>query len=438
MKKILIIEDRLELREILVLILESEFENPIIAASGGTEAIEILKKDLNIGLIISDYHMPFGNGDDVFNYNQASLKIPFILLTGDEVTTSFESHYCLNNKFNKVFEKPWDEDKLLGHINFVLNQTHENIKTEFKRISTQSIRRFKAYEYKYYRKTNDFDYVPLKFSDGELAAFLKNTKDLNFYIQKDDFEVFINSSIESLEKSFESIKRLSEFFQVSDEIVALLSEATSYFKISEQRLETLNLLIISEFMELSKNDSLRDMVTKLKNNSGYLVGHSLLNIYISISLMRKMGFEEELIVSKLVKASLLHDVCLGSDELSSVFTKVEMNSVLAEIDKIKIREHSNEMANLLEKEGSFSKDVISMIKFHHENATGTGFPHNMIADELSTSNAVFNLSLVASDKFFKLGFSLQTIDNLISEIKSNYLLGNFEYPGTKLCELIRY
>ena len=87
-KKILMIDDSDAALEIMELYVESEFENPIITAANGNEAIEILKKTSNISVIICDYNMPQGDGGDVFQYvTQNCPSIPFILVCGEDAQT---------------------------------------------------------------------------------------------------------------------------------------------------------------------------------------------------------------------------------------------------------------------------------------------------------------------------------------------------------------
>ncbi|MBG07520.1 MAG: hypothetical protein CME68_02080 [Halobacteriovoraceae bacterium] len=60
--KILIVEDEESVADVMEMYIETEFDNEIIFAKSGNEAIEILKKDHDIVLVLSDYTMEDGNG----------------------------------------------------------------------------------------------------------------------------------------------------------------------------------------------------------------------------------------------------------------------------------------------------------------------------------------------------------------------------------------
>ncbi len=61
-KTILLVDDELSLREIMVDVFDGQGAN-ILQASGGKEALEVVKKK-QVDLVISDIRMPLGNGVD--------------------------------------------------------------------------------------------------------------------------------------------------------------------------------------------------------------------------------------------------------------------------------------------------------------------------------------------------------------------------------------
>lgn len=82
MHKILLVDDEERIREILAKFLtQMGFE--IIEAPGGREAIDILKQNVNIDLVIMDMKMPKVSGTDVLQELKNLNKVfPVILLTG--------------------------------------------------------------------------------------------------------------------------------------------------------------------------------------------------------------------------------------------------------------------------------------------------------------------------------------------------------------------
>lgn len=116
LKRILLCDDHLDVRESVKLLIEIEFNVEIIEASNGKEAIDILSQDPQFDLIISDVHMPVKTGIDVLNCNVRSVKIPQILLSGSVDETKELVPENLDIIKYQFLNKPWDPNKLLNTI----------------------------------------------------------------------------------------------------------------------------------------------------------------------------------------------------------------------------------------------------------------------------------------------------------------------------------
>ena len=81
--KILIVDDTQDCRKLLTLLLPTLLGPvDITEAADGAEAIDILVKQTDFDLVISDYTMPGISGAGVFKHLiEANLNIPFILFT---------------------------------------------------------------------------------------------------------------------------------------------------------------------------------------------------------------------------------------------------------------------------------------------------------------------------------------------------------------------
>lgn len=119
LKRILLCDDHLDVRESVKLLIEIEFDVEIVEASNGKEAIDIISQDPLFDLIVSDVHMPIKSGIDVLNCNIRSLKIPQILLSG-----SADDCEVIPEKINSIkyqfLSKPWDPGELLNTISSFL------------------------------------------------------------------------------------------------------------------------------------------------------------------------------------------------------------------------------------------------------------------------------------------------------------------------------
>lgn len=80
--KILYVEDEKVMRDIFVPMIKLQAGRDPVVATSGNEAINILKNDPHFDLIISDYMMSNGTGDDLLSFiSKEMLTIPFILFS---------------------------------------------------------------------------------------------------------------------------------------------------------------------------------------------------------------------------------------------------------------------------------------------------------------------------------------------------------------------
>ena len=86
-RKILIVEDEFVNREILIAILDAEYE--IIAVGSGAEAeASLLSLSREISLVLLDLNLPDRHGLDILREmkeNPLTAKIPVIVLTSDKI-----------------------------------------------------------------------------------------------------------------------------------------------------------------------------------------------------------------------------------------------------------------------------------------------------------------------------------------------------------------
>ncbi len=122
MKKVLICDDEQDIRDVLQILLEIEFEVEIIQASDGREGIEYLKQHNDLCLIVCDMNMPHSKGSDVYNFNRKYKDLPFILLSGDGDQDILELEDFQSNKKYRHLNKPWRDNELYETLEGFLNK----------------------------------------------------------------------------------------------------------------------------------------------------------------------------------------------------------------------------------------------------------------------------------------------------------------------------
>lgn len=122
MKRILLCDDEQDIRDILEMLIEIEYDVEFGHAEDGEEGIQLLSNEsLNFDLIICDMNMPKKKGDEVFNFNKVNNNIPFILLSGDaDADVKKIQSFYEANQLNSILPKPWTESELYKRLDLVL------------------------------------------------------------------------------------------------------------------------------------------------------------------------------------------------------------------------------------------------------------------------------------------------------------------------------
>ncbi|MDG2450167.1 MAG: response regulator [Saprospiraceae bacterium] len=126
MKKILVIEDNLEVRENICEILELDGYN-VIDAENGKRGIQIAK-DNSPDLILCDVMMPELDGFGVLKIlskNDLTKNIPFIFLTAKAENTDFRKGMGLGA--DDYITKPFDDTQLLEAIEMRLKKSEDHL-----------------------------------------------------------------------------------------------------------------------------------------------------------------------------------------------------------------------------------------------------------------------------------------------------------------------
>lgn len=114
MKKILVIDDNEEIRELFKVILPQSIYK-MHFAKDGIEGWEILEKD-SVDLVITDYEMPRMNGCELISkINQKFLNLPSLLISTHQLSKD-----CNPTAQNHYLQKPFNVPELIGIVEKIL------------------------------------------------------------------------------------------------------------------------------------------------------------------------------------------------------------------------------------------------------------------------------------------------------------------------------
>ncbi len=140
--------------------------------------------------------------------------------------------------------------------------------------------------------------------------------------------------------------------------------------------------ILYERIEKSFTDTIRALVLAMEAKDSYTRGHSERVTDLAIKLGDRMGITDGR-KRVLYYAGLLHDI--GKIGISE--TILNKPGKLDEFEFSEIKKHPVEGARMLEHiEGL--REIVPIIKHHHENYDGTGYPDGLKADEIPMESRI--------------------------------------------------
>ncbi len=127
---------------------------------------------------------------------------------------------------------------------------------------------------------------------------------------------------------------------------------------------------------------------------GFLSSHSVMLSHLAPGIAAKLGWSSELIAYKLALAAFFHDITLATDELARLRRLDEMSGQDAFIsfsfEELQAFErHPRDAAILLERSPSIPRDVLTILRQHHERPEGGGIPSGLKASAIFPLACVF-------------------------------------------------
>lgn len=132
---------------------------------------------------------------------------------------------------------------------------------------------------------------------------------------------------------------------------------------------------------------------------------------------REMGFSEEE-CHDLAVAGFLHDI--GKLELAKYVRGHEDETLIIQEMRY-VRQHSRLGADILKKKG-YSQKIVDMVKFHHENCDGSGYPMNLSREDIPIGSRILRVcdvfAALTTDRPYRQGFDVDTaMEMMIDESK---------------------
>ena len=443
--KILLAEDDPVVSELVQMNLEALTMFEILSVNPGNDALELLEKHQDIGIVICDYTMPNGNGDIVYKYiKKNKLNIPFILISIDipEELPGFGMFYKDNPK-NKFFEKPFDYDEFINYINTALDIEPMNIKEDYCKVNINRLYRFNVVNVAVFIKISNNKFIKIiNQNDPYTHTLLDNYKMkncLSLYIKKDDYEVF------SKFFSKELAARIKDNNQDHEQLVntkisgiSFIHEQLSQLGITESAKLTINNLTESSLKILSNNPQIFELIKNVIAKEDYIYEHSLLLSYISGAMAMQMDWGTDSTLKKIIIASLIHDLGFDDTELA-MFHDLDTAFDLQEIEQKNIdliKKHTIKMSEEIRNMKWIPPDVDSILINHHEKPNGSGYPRGLSTKNIPPLACLFIIAEDFVRRIYCKDIKDIDIQEIINNFEATYKTGHFKKIFESLKSLI--
>lgn len=144
------------------------------------------------------------------------------------------------------------------------------------------------------------------------------------------------------------------------------------------------------------------------------LAHGICVSNLAFRVGKEMGFSAQ-DCRELAVAGFLHDI--GKLELYKYVRGRESETLIIEELKY-VRRHPGLGARLLEQNG-YSGKIVDMVRFHHENCDGTGYPRNLTREEIPMGARILRVCDVfvalTADRPYRKAFDVDTALELMIE-----------------------
>ncbi|EQC46680.1 hypothetical protein [Bacteriovorax sp. Seq25_V] len=224
-----------------------------------------------------------------------------------------------------------------------------------------------------------------------------NEKDeVKILVLKTDYQKLLNARISQKVIDMKDklsdkqwINRLQRFDNELNS-VAMVRAMVSIIGLSEATLELIDGTIDSTLYTFEKIPSLKTILADICGRGDFFLQKALIINYLSVYAISKTPWNNSSTRSKLSMASFLHD--FKTDKIDFILKGLPVDSsydLRQQYEKFKT--HSEDEFRSLVKVNDVPDDVAKIVRLHHVDLDGTGFPVNEVG-QLNPLSQIFNIS----------------------------------------------
>ncbi|GAB4014494.1 MAG: hypothetical protein Fur0010_12670 [Bdellovibrio sp.] len=439
--RILIVDDDDSIRDYLIVVFENLLDTlDIVECANAPEALKLLSADPYFQLIVSDFDMPGGNGDELyFGIKERKLEIPFLLHTSHDLQEL------------KSLSQVTTKDIAFFHIQkgVPLATFEKKIKTlpvfkqkaavqNYNRIRLYFFLRFSKSLCDVYIKINEQKYLKFIHKDDVFdnerikKMIQKNVQYL--YITKADFDEFAVSLAQQPFLTHDNSRSVEDRLKSTQMMLQHMAMTTGISK-SVLSLAERNIELV--MMEAEDIDRLSELLRELKSREDYGHDHAYLLCYFCCVLCDAMGWQTRRSREKLCFAALFHDIVLKDADLAMVENLTDKRLTNFSPEEIKLyKTHPADSAKLLHELAESYPQIDQIVEQHHEWPDGSGFPRGLKAAQIQPLPSLFILCHAFVSEMYRLEFDQSKYPKMLARLKKQFNTGHFQKLFEKLEEIL--
>lgn len=162
-------------------------------------------------------------------------------------------------------------------------------------------------------------------------------------------------------------------------------------------------------LQQANRDLLTALVKAIETRDPYTSGHSLRVSSLAVRIADAMGLSPK--KQKVVEtAALLHDI----GKIESTYTEIlSKPSGLTAEEREVIQSHVLKGVEVLEQLSSFSPEIISAVRGHHERVDGKGYPDGLVGDDIPVGARIIKvcdaIDAMLSDRSYRKALTLEQV-----------------------------
>lgn len=428
LKTVLLIEPNKKLRELIMYTLQSSFGFDVEEARGTGDIL--LGSQKKIDLIICN-HCNNSYRNILIMYRTINPHIPFILLKEeDKIIKDVE----ITEQFNLTDSI----EPLCSYIeaNYEIDSNYKS--QPYTKISIHSLIHFLNLEDDLYIEIGEGDrqrFIKLFAKEDPLdqeAIDRYRNKNLQYLYLKKETYTWIRRLVDSQIKEIISNPEKTYFLDCSknfidpnDKIFEISKKFTK--EISEKKEKIMQRIrksktIMQQFQKIDRKDI----------NNNYLKIRMQLTAHIACAIAKTLSWDSDATFEKLIYVSYLHDIALFDNvELSKIknleeFQQLKGKKGFTEKDKELFLKHPEIGEAILSKDPNAPMDASKIIRQHHENPKGEGFPDNIKSHMILPFSAILIISIECAQ--YIIDNPSWDIEIFYEMAKNKFISTNFHKP----------